>query len=157
LMNVGVGVSQVLPTLVMSLLAPPGSTLVLEQPELHLHPRVQSILGDFFLGIAATGKQCLVETHSEHLINRARRRIAEAAGDSVMKLVRMYFVEKPGTVTRIIPVVPNEYGAIPEWPKGFFDEAANEAEKIIDAATRKRQSKLQQQRRALRARGGESQ
>lgn len=156
LMNVGVGVSQILPTLVMTLIAPEGSTLILEQPELHLHPGVQSILGDFLLGMADLGKQCLVETHSEHLVNRVRRRIAEAPEDSVMKLVRIYFAEKPDLATKIIPVKPNEYGAIPDWPEGFFDEAADETEMIIEAATRKRNRKLERKREGLRDGGGSS-
>lgn len=157
LMNVGVGVSQVLPTLVMSLIAPENSTLLFEQPELHLHPRVQSQLGDFFLGISVIGKQCLIETHSEHLINRIRRRIAEAEADKVMQLVQIYFVEKPKTATEIRSVEPNEYGAIPEWPLGFFDESANEAELIIDAANRKRERKQQAIIRNLRGRRRQNQ
>jgi predicted ATPase len=143
LMNVGVGVSQVLPTLVMSLIAPEGATLVFEQPELHLHPKVQSILGDFLLGISAMGKQCIVETHSEHLINRVRRRIAESEGEEVMRLVRIYFAEKPETMTKIIPVEPNEYGAIPDWPEGFFDEVANETDLIVEAARQKKLKRLE--------------
>ncbi len=74
LTNVGVGVSQVLPIVVMSLISDPGSTLLFEQPELHLHPKVQSFLADFFLAVTRTGRQCLVETHSEYLINRLRLR-----------------------------------------------------------------------------------
>ena len=157
LMNVGVGVSQVLPTLVMSLIAPKNSTLLFEQPELHLHPGVQSRLGDFFLGISVIGKQCLIETHSEHLLNRIRRRIAEAEADKVMQLVQIYFVEKPKTATEIRSVEPNEYGAIPEWPLGFFDESANEAELIIDAANRKRERKQQAIIRNLRGRRRQNQ
>ncbi|MDR2387078.1 MAG: AAA family ATPase, partial [Deltaproteobacteria bacterium] len=74
--HVGVGVSQVLPILLMGLLANQNSILVIEQPELHLHPKVQSLLGDFFLSMALSDKQCIVETHSEALIDRLRYRIA---------------------------------------------------------------------------------
>ena len=81
LTTVGVGVSQVLPILVMALLADQGTLLIFEQPEIHLHPRVQSLLGDFFLSMSQLGKQCLVETHSEHLVNRLRLRVAQAEGD----------------------------------------------------------------------------
>ncbi len=62
LTHVGVGVSQVLPILVICLLADRDSTLVFEQPELHLHPKVQTLLGDFFLSMALINKQCIVET-----------------------------------------------------------------------------------------------
>ena len=64
LTHVGVGVSQVLPILVASLLAAPDTTLILEQPELHLHPKVQTLLGDFFLSMTQLGKQCIIETHN---------------------------------------------------------------------------------------------
>ena len=78
LTHVGVGVSQVLPILVMGLLADTDTTLVFEQPELHLHPKVQTLLGDFFLSMALCNKQCIVETHSEYFIDRLRFRIAAA-------------------------------------------------------------------------------
>jgi hypothetical protein len=143
LTNVGVGISQVLPSIVMGLLAPPGSTLLLEQPELHLHPKVQSILGDFLVGLARNGRQCIVETHSEYLVNRLRRRIAEAPGDTVQRLIQMYFVERIGGRSVFRSVEPNEYGAIPDWPKGFFDQGPDEAQLIIQAATKKRQTKLE--------------
>ncbi|HKP53017.1 MAG TPA: DUF3696 domain-containing protein [Chloroflexia bacterium] len=139
LTNVGVGVSQVLPSLVMALLAPPGSILIFEQPEVHLHPKVQSVLGDFLLGIVATGKQCLVETHSEHVINRIRRRIAEAPDTTILNRTHIYFVERENSVSKYRLIKPNEYGAILEWPQGFFDEVETESGHILEAAVQKRQ------------------
>ena len=137
LTSVGVGASQVLPILVMSLLAPPGTLLIFEQPEIHLHPRVQSLLGDFFLSLGQLGKQCLVETHSEYLVNCLRQRIAEAEDDAVLKLVKIYFVEREGSISRFRDVEPNQYGSILEWPVGFFDVGALQAESIIRSATKK--------------------
>jgi predicted ATPase len=131
LTSVGVGVSQVLPTLVLALLAPVGSILIFEQPELHLHPKVQSVLGDFFLAISMLGKQCLVETHSEHLINRLRRRIVESEEATILPQIRIYFAEKEGAVSQFREVKPNEFGAIVDWPKGFFDESENESSIIL--------------------------
>ena|GEM_PF-1097075 len=140
LTNVGVGVSQVLPTLVMALLAPEDSILLFEQPELHLHPKVQLRLGDFFLGIAQSGRQCIVETHSEYLINRIKRRNVEAEGTSLMDKTMIYFVERDQDGTQFRRVQPNEYGAILDWPKGFFDEGPAEAELLMRAAMRKRKN-----------------
>ena len=95
LTHVGVGVSQVLPILVMSLLAEEDTTLIFEQPELHLHPKVQTLLGDFFLSMALLGKQCIVETHSEYLINRLRFRAASAPLEqSISDVMKIYLVEK---------------------------------------------------------------
>jgi predicted ATPase len=138
LTNVGVGVSQVLPIVVMALISPPQSVLLFEQPELHLHPAVQSQLGDFFAAVARTGRQCLVETHSEYLINRIRLRIAEADDAEIADSTMVHFVERRGSATGLSPVVINEYGAIPEWPTGFFDQGPQESESILHAALAKK-------------------
>ncbi len=142
LTHVGVGVSQVLPIMVMCLLADPDTTMVFEQPELHLHPKVQTLLGDFFLSMAILGKQCILETHSEYLINRLRFRAAADVKNELAKAMRMYFVEKLGDASNFRPVVVNEFGAITDWPDGFFDQSQDEAERILRAATRKRQSRI---------------
>ena len=139
LTHVGVGVSQVLPILVVCLLADSDSTLVFEQPELHLHPKVQSLLGDFFLSIALSNKQCIVETHSEYIIDRLRFRIAAASPEKKLNnLAKIYFVEKPLQNSSFREVFINEYGAISEWPEGFFDQSQQQAEEILRAAAKKR-------------------
>ncbi len=138
LTHVGVGVSQVLPILVMSLLTKPGSTLVFEQPEIHLHPRVQSRLADFLLSMSLTGRQCIVETHSEYLINRLRYRTAIAEETNVANMVGIYFVEKKNGKSYYRSINVNEYGAITDWPEGFFDQSQNESERILMAAMNKR-------------------
>ena len=147
LKSVGVGVSQVLPTLVQALLAPAGSTLIFEQPELHLHPKAQAELADFFLGMTAVGKQCLVETHSEQMINRLRRRVVEARRNQILPRLRLFFAERQGAVTRFRRVEPDQYGTIVDWPEGFFDQSDVEASKILREQIRK-------SREALAAAGG---
>ena len=141
LTHVGVGVSQVLPILLMCLLADTDSTLVFEQPELHLHPRVQTLLGDFFLSIVLCSKQCIVETHSEYFIDRIRFRIAASAPESELNSnAKIYFVEKPSRASSFREVVINEYGAISDWPEGFFDQSQQQAEAIITAALAKKRA-----------------
>lgn len=142
LTSVGVGVSQLLPIVVGALISDPGAVLLFEQPELHLHPRVQAALADFFLGVIRSGRQCIVETHSEHLINRLRRRIAESDSDRALSdLILLYFVERVNGQSNFRSVHVNEYGAIPDWPIGFFDEGPSEAERIMAAATKKRRAR----------------
>jgi predicted ATPase len=139
LTHVGVGVSQVLPILVLSLLADPDTTLIFEQPELHLHPKVQTLLADFFLSMTALGKQCVVETHSEYLINRVRFRTAAAVeGNPWLSRQKMYFVERPSEGSTFREVEINEFGAVVQWPEGFFDQSQKEAEEILRAASKKR-------------------
>lgn len=123
LTQVGVGVSQVLPIVVLALLAETGSTLVFEQPELHLHPRVQSRLADFFVSMTMLGKQCIVETHSEYIVNRLRYRSVSDQGESVSQSISIYFVEKAEGKSSYKRVALDSLGALDNWPAGFFDEA----------------------------------
>ena len=147
LTHVGVGVSQVLPILVMGFLADTDSTLVFEQPELHLHPKVQTLLGDFFLSMALCNKQCIVETHSEYFIDRLRFRIAAASSENKLNnQAKIYFVEKPAQSSSFREVVINEYGAISDWPEGFFDQSQEQAEEILRAAAKKRKASRKEDR-----------
>lgn len=143
LTHVGVGVSQVLPILVLSLLAGTDSTLIFEQPELHLHPKVQTRLADFFISQNILNKQCIVETHSEYLINRLRYLVAVSDGDTLAKDSILYFVEKEGAYSIYNEIRINKYGVIKDWPKGFFDESEKLASKMLEAAMNKRNKERQ--------------
>ena len=81
LADVGYGISQVLPVIVQGLLMRPGGIYMVQQPELHLHPDAQAGLADFFLYLACYGIRIVVETHSEYLLIRLRRRLAEGKLD----------------------------------------------------------------------------
>lgn len=144
LTHVGVGVSQVLPILVQSLLSDAGSTLVFEQPELHLHPKVQTRLADFFVSMTMVGKQCIIETHSEYLINRLRYMSAITNGDDISKNVILYFVEKEKGYSNFRPIHINKYGVIEDWPVGFFDENEENATETLKAGMLKRQAEKNQ-------------
>lgn len=138
LTQVGVGVSQLLPVIVQCLVAKVGSVVMLEQPELHLHPALQQKLGDFLLACAMSGRQLVVETHSEHIVTRLRRAIAQSDGDELVDVVQFLFAEKADDgETRFRPVKPNQYGGIDDWPRGFFDESVEESRQILKAASRK--------------------
>lgn len=142
LTHVGVGVSQALPIVVLSLLAEKGSTLVFEQPELHLHPRVQSRLADFFMSLIFAGKQCIVETHSEYLISRLRLLSAKAEGTLVSGNIGIFFVEKHGAQSTYRKIEVSESGAINNWPEGFFDEAEQNAAELIEAQIQMARTKV---------------
>lgn len=142
LTHVGVGVSQILPILVMCFLAGKGDSIILEQPELHLHPKVQTRLADFFVSMNALGKQCIVETHSEYLINRLRYLVATTDDDSIAKDTMIYFVEKEDGHSIYRSITINKYGVIEDWPKGFFDESEDIANMTLKAGLKKRKHEI---------------
>jgi predicted ATPase len=135
---VGVGVSQVLPVLVMGLASDPGSVLLLEQPELHLHPAMQQRLADFLLGCVRCGRQVIVETHSDHLVTRLRRRIAEDAEDLLVEQVGFVFTERLDGRTSFRGLASNRFGGIDEWPAGFFDQGARDTQCLLKAGLEKK-------------------
>ena len=134
LTNVGVGVSQVLPILILGLLAPRGSIVILEQPELHLHPAIQSRLGDFLIALSRIGKQIVIETHSEHLVNRLRLHIAR--GRLHKDDASVLFLGRDSEGTHVTPIQLDETGFIENWPVGFFDESEQVLLEIGKAITR---------------------
>ena len=138
---VGVGVSQLLPVLVLCLLSKPGSMILLEQPELHLHPALQQRLADFLIAAARSGRQLIVETHSEYIVSRLRRRIAEDTSDEdeLLSMSKIVFAERdPQTgVTTYREVELSPFGRIEDWPRGFFDQASEEEREIIRSGFRK--------------------
>ncbi len=141
---VGVGVSQIFPVLVMGLHSKPGSVLLMEQPELHLHPALQQRLGDFLLACARSGRQLIVETHSDHLISRLRLRIAEDETDRLHENLAIIFAERHEGRTTYRQVQVNRFGGIEEWPQGFFDQAAKESQLILRAGLAKKKQEIDQ-------------
>jgi len=135
---VGVGVSQVLPILVMGLLAPANTLLIIEQPELHLHASVQARLGDFFVGLSKCKKQCLIETHSENLVSQLRYHIVQSGGQDKSDCM-IYFVDQDEKgAAKFERIEISARGNILNWPSGFFDESMHQEDKITAASIRRR-------------------
>jgi hypothetical protein len=129
--DVGFGYSQILPLIVQGLVSASSSgedrLLIAEQPEIHLNPKMQSGLADFFAEITGQGVTVLTETHSEHLLLGVRRLIAE--GKIQADDVAIYYVEagSEGSVLREVPVQSNGHIEAEDWPKGFFEDALRES------------------------------
>ena len=121
LTDVGFGVSQVLPVLILCYYAPEGSILILEQPEAHLHPKVQSELADVLIDVVKNRNvQIILESHSAHLLHRLQRRIAEeqmSADDTAL-----YFCQINDGTSEIEQLDLDEYGNIRNWPQNFFGD-----------------------------------
>jgi AAA domain, putative AbiEii toxin, Type IV TA system len=121
---VGVGASQLLPVVVLVLGAPSGATVLLEQPELHLHPKVQSKLGDFLFR-ARPDVRLVVETHSEYVLTRLRLRLAEG-GVAPEALSVLFATQRPSHQsnelhTEFETLTPDALGDFDHWPENFFD------------------------------------
>lgn len=139
LTSVGVGVSQVLPVVLLCLLAEPGTLVILEQPELHLHPKLQQDLADFLLACTRAGRQLVIETHSEHLVNRLRYQIAKDETDETHGLIRIVFAENEDGITSYREPAINPYGGLgDDWPTGFLDLTARESQELVRQSLAKR-------------------
>ena len=137
LADVGFGVSQVLPALVLLYYVPEGSTVLMEQPEIHLHPAVQSGLADVMLKVAQTRNvQIVVESHSEHLLRRLQRRVAEGSAEA--DNVRLYFVSTRNGVAHVSDLALNRYGEVENWPDDFFGDEVGEVAAIARAGLTQR-------------------
>ena len=137
LTDVGFGVSQVLPVLVLLYYVPEGSTVLMEQPEIHLHPAVQSGLADVMLNVAEVRNvQIVVESHSEHLMRRLQRRVAEKRASA--EDVKLYFVSFNRGKARVSDLLLNEWGDIENWPDKFFGDEMGEIAAISKASLRRR-------------------
>jgi predicted ATPase len=136
--DVGFGVSQILPVLTLCYYAPEGSTLLLEQPEIHLHPSVQAGLADVFIDACRTRNiQILIESHSEHLLRRLQRRIAEEvlpANDAAF-----YFVQMQQAASHLHQLDVDMFGNIRNWPQDFFGDEMGDLIAMTEAAERRQQ------------------
>ena len=130
LADVGFGVSQVLPVIVALLSAPRGSLVLLEHPDIHLHPRAQAELADLLIEVASAGEiQILVESHSEHLLARIQRRVAESGrgdGGLAPEDVRLYFCKQEQGKSELEPLKVQPSGVITNWPDDFFGDILEE-------------------------------
>lgn len=132
LADTGFGASQVIPVVILLYTSPPGSTLLFEQPELHLHPAGQAELGSIFAKICSPEKRIIIETHSENLILRIQTEVAK--GNLKPSDVVVYYI-KPNSSGHQITTIPlNKKGEfLTEWPKGFFEENYIESLKLSKA------------------------
>jgi len=139
--DVGFGVSQLLPVLVLCYYAPEHSTIILEQPEIHLHPSVQAGLADVFIDVVnERNVQIILESHSEHLLRRLQRRIAEERISA--DKTALYFCSIEDGTSAIERLDVDEYGNIKNWPQGFFGDEMGELTAMTKAAMKRRSALL---------------
>ena len=124
--HTGFGLTQTLPIVVAALSADQGDIILIENPEVHLHPAGQALMGQFMADIARAGIQVLVETHSDHVLNGVRRAVKEsrlAANQVAIHFFRSRSTDLPQVQSPAL----DEDGNIDDWPEGFFDQFDKDA------------------------------
>ena len=141
LVDMGYGLGQFLPVLVLCYYVPEGATLILEQPGIHLHPKVQSQLADLLIEvITERNLQILIESHSEHLLNRLQRRIAEE--EITADQTALYFCQHIDGASKIDKLKMDEFGNIANWPENFFGDEMGDLFAMTEAQ-RERQKRAE--------------
>jgi predicted ATPase len=135
--NVGFGISYTLPIIVSVLASSPGSLILIENPEAHLHPRGQSRIGELLALAASYGVQIIIETHSDHVLNGIR--VAVHGGKIKPDDVQLHYFQRTANTerasTEVISPKIDRNGRIDRWPDGFFDEWERNLDILLEPAT----------------------
>ena len=131
--DMGFGASQILPLITQGVWMDENRFLIAEQPEIHLNPKLQRKLADFFVDMVESKKRVILETHSEHLLLRLRTLVAK--GDIDASDIALYFIENDGKITSVknVPILDDGHINGNEWPKGFFGESLKESMELAEA------------------------
>ena len=123
--HTGFGLTQVLPIVVAALSASKDDLLLIENPEVHLHPSGQAAMGEFLAEVAAAGVQVILETHSDHVLNGVRRAVKRGAllpEDAALHFFRLRQEEESDGAAQVQSPVLDRDGNLDTWPEGFFDQ-----------------------------------
>ena len=119
--HAGFGITQILPIVIAALVAKPEDLLLIENPEVHLHPAGQAQMGQFLAKVAHSGIQVIIETHSDHILNGVRRAV-KAGVLSAGQVAIHFFQSRLGDDAQVVSPVLDSTGNIDAWPDGFFDQ-----------------------------------
>lgn len=123
--NTGFGLTQVLPIVVAALCTTTHDVLLIENPEVHLHPSGQAAMGEFLAEVASAGVQVMLETHSDHVLNGVRRAVKSgilSAEDAALHFFRPRTEESFEGPPQVQSPLLDPNGNIDYWPEGFFDQ-----------------------------------
>ena len=124
--HTGFGLTQILPIVVAILAADKGDIIMIENPEIHLHPAGQALIGQFMADAARAGIQLLVETHSDHVLNGVRRAVKESRLSADQVAIHFFRPRSEGQ-TQVMSPNMDDSGNIDYWPDGFFDQFDKDA------------------------------
>ncbi len=122
--NVGYGLTHILPIIVGALATTEGGVLIVENPETHLHQAAQAMMGYFLARVASAGRQVIIESHSDHVLNGLRKAVKD--GSLAPEAVCLHFFNKRPHAAddrpHVVSPMINSAGRIDHWPSGFFDQ-----------------------------------
>ena len=124
--HTGFGLTQILPIMVAALSATKGDIILIENPEVHLHPAGQALMGQFLADVARAGIQVVVETHSDHVLNGVRRAVKACRLNSEQAAIH-FFRPPSDEMTQVLSPTLDDSGNIDDWPEGFFDQFDKDA------------------------------
>ncbi|HYN21202.1 MAG TPA: DUF3696 domain-containing protein, partial [Thermoanaerobaculia bacterium] len=119
--HVGFGLTQILPIVIAALSASKEDILLIENPEVHLHPAGQALVGQFLADVARAGVQVIVETHSDHVLNGIRRSV-KAGRLTPEQIAIHFFRSRSAEAAQVLSPQLDGSGNIDTWPEGFFDQ-----------------------------------
>lgn len=120
--HVGFGITQVFPIVVAVLSAVQGDILLIENPEVHLHPAGQALMGQFLADVARAGVQVILETHSDHVLNGIRRAVKAERLAAERVAIHFFRPRSAAEETQVFSPILDGSGNIDTWPEGFFDQ-----------------------------------
>ena len=127
--NVGFGVSYALPPIVALLAAQDDDLVIIENPEAHLHPGGQTSIAELAARAAADGRQVILETHSDHVLDGIRLAVAEQVVSA--EDVAIYFFRRDDAGVQVtVPKIHSD-GSLDSWPEGFFDQQERNLARLI--------------------------
>ena len=119
--HAGFGITQILPIVIAALAAKPEDLLLIENPEVHLHPAAQVQMGQFLAKVAHSGIQVILETHSDHILNGARRAVRTGVLSADQVAIH-FFRSRVSNEAQVVSPILDNTGNIDAWPDGFFDQ-----------------------------------
>lgn len=128
--QVGFGISQILPIITLLLTSKKDEIILIENPEVHLHPKLQSLFIDLCVFVLENGRKLVIETHSEHIINRLRYKIK--TDPSLLENINILFFEKDEEGIIYTDIEITKEGRLSHWPKNFFDQTYNDLLGLIE-------------------------
>lgn len=124
--HTGFGLTQILPIAIAALAADPDDFLLIENPEVHLHPAGQAMMGRFLADVARAGVQVIIETHSDHVLNGVRRAVKSKEIEADQVAIH-FFQPRESNQAQVVSPMLDSAGRIDYWPDGFFDQFDKDA------------------------------